>query len=217
MSKYIGVKFSTNKSGELMVIGVDKGLYEVQFLKTGFRKFACLSDIKSGTVKDPNVPTAFGVGFLGVGEHKTSVKGRETPNYKAWKNMLARCYDPNTQKSNPTYVGCSVCDEWLNFQLFSDWFLRNKPKGNYHIDKDTRVKGNKVYSPDTCCFITASENTKAAHGVGGRVIKVISPEGEEVDVFAIDSFCKSNGISHSSFRRAMVSGNCKNLKGWSFA
>lgn len=217
MSKYIGVKFNTNNCGELTVIGVRRGLYEVQFKNTGFRKLANLGDIKSGMVKDPNVPTAFGVGFLGVGEHKTSINGRETPHYKAWKNMLARCYDDNTQSKNPTYIGCSVCNEWLSFQVFSDWYLRNKPSGNYHLDKDTKVIGNKLYSPETCLFITASENTKAAHGVHGRVVKVISPAGDEVDVLAIDAFCKKNGISHSSFRRAMKSGNCKNLKGWSFA
>lgn len=30
---------------------------------------------------------------------------------------------------------------------------------NWHLDKDIRIKGNKIYSPDTCLFVPARINT----------------------------------------------------------
>lgn len=77
--------------------------------------------------------------------------------YRAWKCMLMRCYSGNFQVKNPTYIGCSVCDEWLIFSNFKNWLILNKWNGQ-HIDKDLIVNGNKVYSPDTCCLIDNATN-----------------------------------------------------------
>ena len=45
-----------------------------------------------------------------------------------------------------------MCDEWKRYSNFKRWFDENyTPK--YDLDKDILVKGNKVYSPDTCCFV----------------------------------------------------------------
>lgn len=66
--------------------------------------------------------------------------------------LLQRCYDIKFQHNHPTYVGCVVCDEWLHFSNFKKWFDANFVEG-YDLDKDILVKGNKVYSPDTCCFV----------------------------------------------------------------
>ena len=33
--------------------------------------------------------------------------------YAAWKNMLERCYSKKFLESRPTYIGTSVCSEWL--------------------------------------------------------------------------------------------------------
>lgn len=214
MSKYIGKIFKTNACGNLVVIGTEAGSYKVRFIETGTEKKAQLNDIKSGMVKDPLVASAFGFGYIGIGEHKTSVNGRETRQYKVWKNMIARCYDKKTQELNPTYAGCTVCEEWRDFQVFSNWFNSQSPKNGYHLDKDKIKKGNKVYCPEYCSFISPSENVAIAHGSSGRVLTVLSPEGEVHKVEAIDPFCSANGISHSSFRRAMKSKNFKSLKGW---
>ena len=45
-----------------------------------------------------------------------------------------------------------MCDEWLRFSNFKRWFDKNYEEG-YYLDKDILVNGNKVYSPETCCFV----------------------------------------------------------------
>ena len=43
------------------------------------------------------------------------------PYYRTWKDMLRRCYSTKFQETNPTYIGCSVSDEWLTFSVFKSW------------------------------------------------------------------------------------------------
>lgn len=86
---------------------------------------------------------------------------RGTPSYQAWTSMLKRCYSNKYQNKKSTYMGCTVCDEWLLFSNFKKWF--DSPNNNYQqgfqLDKDILVKGNKIYSPHTCCIVPASINT----------------------------------------------------------
>ena len=69
-----------------------------------------------------------------------------------WENILTRCYGEGEQRRHPTYCGCSVCEEWMTFSNFEKWFNENYREG-YEIEKDIIVKGNRVYSPETCCFV----------------------------------------------------------------
>lgn len=81
------------------------------------------------------------------------------PSFIAWKGMIWRCYcsDDNTAK---WYQDCNVCDEWLVFSNFNKWFKEQSDyKDGYCLDKDILVKGNKVYSPETCCFVPHEINT----------------------------------------------------------
>lgn len=73
-------------------------------------------------------------------------------SYEYWVNMVARCYSPHMLKKYPTYKTCSVCSDWLLFSNFHKWFQINYIDG-YDLDKDILYKGNKVYSPITCCFV----------------------------------------------------------------
>lgn len=86
---------------------------------------------------------------------------RKTPSYQAWTSMLERCYSSKYQNKGRAYLGCSVCEEWLLFSNFKEWF--DNPKNNYqqgfHLDKDILMKGNKIYSPDTCSIVPASINS----------------------------------------------------------
>lgn len=72
---------------------------------------------------------------------------------------MYRCYY-STKNRDASYSQCEVCDEWLLFSNFKQWF-DDKSNGyveGYDIDKDILVKGNKVYSPNTCCFLPPEIN-----------------------------------------------------------
>lgn len=79
------------------------------------------------------------------------------PIYCAWDRMLSRCYDDKVHENHPTYKDCTVCDDWLAFSKFKTWMEQRDWQGK-HLDKDILVKGNKVYSPDTCVFVTRDVN-----------------------------------------------------------
>ena len=77
--------------------------------------------------------------------------------YQIWKEMLGRCYSNRLQSKYPSYIGCSVCHDWLKFSNFRIWMESQKWQGN-QIDKDLIFTGNKVYSPETCVFISGALN-----------------------------------------------------------
>ena len=85
------------------------------------------------------------------------------PFYIKWYDMLKRCYSLKYHKVSPTYIGCSVCPEWRYFSKFRLWMELQNWKG-MELDKDLLVKGNQVYSPDTCCFIPNSINSLFSSG-----------------------------------------------------
>lgn len=77
--------------------------------------------------------------------------------YMIWKEMLARCYSPRIHATHRTYADCAVCHEWRTFSNFKTWMMTQEWKGKC-LDKDILVKGNKVYSPDKCVFVTKEMN-----------------------------------------------------------
>ena len=80
------------------------------------------------------------------------------PYYRVWKDMLTRCYSAKNQERLPTYKGCSVSEEWLRFSNFRRWMEEQDWEG-MHLDKDILFKGNKVYSAETCVFVSGALNS----------------------------------------------------------
>ena len=81
------------------------------------------------------------------------------PFYKKWEDLIARCYSEQFKSRRPTYVGCSVCEEWLTFSNFKSWMETQDWRGKV-LDKDfLSSKNNKVYSPETCVFIDPALNS----------------------------------------------------------
>lgn len=96
----------------------------------------------------------YGIAYNSKGKHKTKRNRRLTSAYSAWRPMIQRCYDPKEHIVKPLYIDCIVADEWHDFQNFADWFYSHPHNANgYELDKDLLVKGNKLYSPDTCCLV----------------------------------------------------------------
>lgn len=77
----------------------------------------------------------------------------ESESYKIWMGIIKRCGNVKY----PTYIDCKICEEWKVYSNFKKWFDKRHIEG-FHLDKDILVKGNKVYSPDTCCFVPREIN-----------------------------------------------------------
>lgn len=83
------------------------------------------------------------------------------PCFITWRNMLKRCYSREKEYEEYQRQGVSVCDEWLNFDVFKKWYERNYYEvGNeqMHIDKDILKHGNLVYCPEYCVFVPRTIN-----------------------------------------------------------
>jgi hypothetical protein len=110
----------------------------------------------------------YGVGLNNASYYVTHISGR-CPYYRAWESMLMRCYSLAFQKSNPSYIGCYVEESWLIFSTFKAWMIEQDWEGK-QLDKDILSRGNKVYSKDTCIFLSSQvnnllTNNKARRGV----------------------------------------------------
>lgn len=94
----------------------------------------------------------------GVGINDLDEESKKSKAYSTWRGMLRRCYDVRSYEKNPSYVGCSVCDEWLIFSNFKRWFDENYREG-YHLDKDIIKRENKIYCPEKSRFVPRFVNT----------------------------------------------------------
>lgn len=131
------------------------------------------TNFTKGKINCPYERKTYGVGYIGEGNHNPLINNKKTKVYNTWGNMLKRCYDKKFQNNNSTYIGCKVCDEWLCFQNFADWYDENyyEIEGEMmELDKDILVKGNKIYSPNTCIFVP--------HRINSLFIKRNSKRGE---------------------------------------
>lgn len=79
------------------------------------------------------------------------------PFYTAWTHMLERCYSSKYQEKRPTYVGCTVVEEWKTFSKFKAWMEKQDWEGK-QLDKDLLVHSNKVYGPEHCVFVSRQIN-----------------------------------------------------------
>ena len=157
----LGSEFETNY-GKCFIVeyrGCNNVL--VKFVEYPCEVRCCLGDLKKGNVKNPLKPSVFNRGYLGIGKYLPSDKDY----YLVWKSLLQRVLDDRYQEDRPTYKGVTMDDEWLNFQNFATWcdtqefFKAEDDKGQpYQLDKDILIKGNKTYSPNTCCFVPSQIN-----------------------------------------------------------
>lgn len=115
--------------------------------------------VVKGWIKNLYHPLIYDVGFIGKGKYNSKT---HYIHYHKWHSMLQRAYDKIWQEKHPSYIGCSVDECWYNFQVFAEWFEKNsslKFAQGWELDKDILVKGNKIYSAETCCIVPQEINT----------------------------------------------------------
>jgi hypothetical protein len=173
-----GSTHKTHSWGDVTVIAQESRYYTktndnktykyfiVQF-GDGTKVQASMSHIKQGKVKNPNKPSISEVGYEGQGMWLATKNGEKTKEYKLWERMLHRCYGKSHIERCPTYKEVVVDVSWLCFQNFCDDILHlkgykewkeNKLKNAWQLDKDIKIKGNKIYSKYKCMFIPQKEN-----------------------------------------------------------
>lgn len=113
-------------------------------------------------------PVMYGVGYHGLLYENSYCK-----SYQRWHWMMNRCYSKAIHELQPEYKGCTVCDEWLNYSNFKIWYdehvLPWELLGeDFELDKDILIKGNKVYSPETVCFVPKIINSLFVSGKKNR-------------------------------------------------
>jgi len=174
--KIIGETFRNKNGFEFIVEDLESitsnsiRLYRVRFLKSGYIAHNISSGhIRNGEVKDYFSPSVFGVGCLGYASGYAK-RNESRRLYYTWRNMIRRCYDKN-YRAYKWYgaIGVTVCDRWKRLDYFID-DVKNIPgydpvkfeNNEIELDKDILGNGMKLYSPETCCFVSHFENNQDA-------------------------------------------------------
>lgn len=161
--KYVGKIFKSKRFGYFAIIDYN-GCENVtiKFVDTGYvATNITIGNILKGEVKDLLFKGVCGIGYIGGTTYGTTTKIGKVKLYPVWVTMLNRCYSKKRKTLQPAYTDCLCSEEWHNFQIFSEWCRCNLPRDegiDYQLDKDILIKGNKIYSPATCCFVPARVN-----------------------------------------------------------
>ena len=197
----LGKEFETNACGKCFIDYKGSRDVLVMFYDPIFIKTCNLSNLVAGRVQNPMFPSFYGRGFIGSGRYDYI---RDKEAYYLWTRLLARAYNINYHDKFPTYKDVEVCKEWYNFQNFAEWCYSQKffntkdDKGkSYQLDKDILAKGNRVYSPETCCFVPSEVNNLL---LSSRANRGNLPVG-------VTLFKRDNNYT----ARMSVSGRCKQL------
>ena len=88
----------------------------------------------------------------------TFPNSRETRSWATWNEMNRRT--SLTSKKWGTYKGCTSSENFKDFQFFAAWSQTQigSDMNGWNLDKDILVKGNKLYSEDTCIFVPTELN-----------------------------------------------------------
>ena len=126
-------------------------------------------NFRDGDVKNPYYSSVLGIGITGnkydVCYIDENGKKKNTKEYQTWLSMLHRCFDEKEKLKYPTYKDVTCCNEWLLYENFYEWlhsqenFDKWKTLDKSALDKDIIYKGNKIYSPDTCCLVPSNVNS----------------------------------------------------------
>ena len=163
MVSRIGEKFITNEGYNIEIIDYNKNTkYSIKFDNKIIKTNLDFKEIKNGSISNPLHKSLCGVGYIGIGRYVTSNNKEKTKEYSYWHGIINRCYNKKRKNGNNFYEPMYAKEIWHNFQNFAEWMEQNynpKTMDGWHLDKDILIKGNKVYSPETCCFVPQEINT----------------------------------------------------------
>lgn len=148
----VGDKYQSTQGDWFKVIEYEScDLVYIRFDCNGYKTRASAGNIRKGEVRNVFRRAVCGVGYIGDGVFTSKDKA-----YTHWQHMFSRCY---TDHYGHTYNDATVHNDWHNYQVFAEWFHQNwLGNNNVALDKDLLVKGNKIYSKDTCSIVPENLN-----------------------------------------------------------
>lgn len=124
---------------------------------------AQLSHFTRGNLRCPYERRYFNVGYIGEGKYNW----QNYPNIcNKWLHILERSYSKSWKKNHPQYNSTTCGRGFHCLQDFGQWYENNIYEVKMQVmdlDKDLLGKGNKIYSPETCCFLPRCINSSLAH------------------------------------------------------
>lgn len=199
--------------------------YEIEFLITHSKRTVLKQALNQGCIKDLFYPTLYGIGYMGNATSKMNKRA-----CTLWRNMLSRCYNSHNKKDFSSYggLGVTVCNRWHCFEYFLEDLSKidgyNEKEFNDGIlclDKDIKQKGllpsQKVYSLDTCMFISNEINIKYRNTEQySKHFIAISPDNDLMIIHGIVHFCKIYNFSPGSVKLRLDKKLFKPYHGWNF-
>ena len=223
--KYIQGYIGTTKSGlKYEVINYQDNIITIKFLNTQYILKTNSATLAGGYIKDPYEPSVCGIGYLG--ECNTPNRSQE---YTLWKGLIERCYNPKRRDyKNYGAKGVTVCDRWKCFANFMEDIKKidgydDKKFHNKELDLDKDIKqsnipiNNKVYSLETCQFISKHINRAIVTRKKSPNIKIISQKGD----YVLETDCPVNELANklnikTQYITRILRGEAKTHNGWTF-
>lgn len=185
-----GTKYMNNQGSAFLIEKYNRAIdIDIRFVEGRYKKKVTAGQIKKGAIQNPFHRVSSGVGYMGVGRFSTMNSPKAS---QVWRGIIHRCYDKKrAEKFIKNYDGCSVHEDWHNFQNFAEWYEKNYSDG-YEVDKDLLFIGNKIYSKKTCILVPQWLNvfTASAKSIRGEFPVGVSKRKGKDD---FEAYCNFDG------------------------
>lgn len=119
-----------------------------------------------------------------------------TSLYNTWRGMKERCLNQNSSNyKNYGGRGIKICPEWLDFENFKKWALKNRYRNGLTIE---RIDNDGDYCPENCRWASRLEQ-----GNNKRNNHMITYRGETKSVA---SWARKYGINYTTLQSRLQSG-----------
>lgn len=159
-AEYEGKVFKTKNYGNVVVLEYKNSCNVlIKFVNTGNIRTAGTAELRKGEIRDNELKPVYKVGIMDV-PNVCKRSGKVPKDYSVWNGIKQRCYNEYIKCELPSYDGCAMSEDFLFYSKFRAWYNNQvgSDQTDYHIDKDLLVKGNKLYSAETCCLLPPEIN-----------------------------------------------------------
>ena len=170
----VGKKFTNKYNDEIEILGkVANNFYHVVYTN-GHEAFLSGSHITRMEFKNPYYKNICN-GIACIGNPVIDDKEFKNKLYTRWLNMIKRCYD-TTNNSYKSYgaKGVTVSDRWKCFeyyledvQLIPGYNKQLIINNDIQLDKDILSGDKKIYSKETCLWISKTYNSSISDSNDG--------------------------------------------------